>query len=143
MIRWFFSLLVCMGLSSGTTAFAADTALGLGFSTAGSGLSGYSEIRPGGFVQGLLGITAQNPSLVADYCQERPVGDWTAYYGGGAIFQLGRTNAGVGVHIPLGVYYRAQNSPLLLNFDVSPGILATERDTVPVVDLTAGLRFFL
>jgi hypothetical protein len=143
MIRWFFSLLVCMGLSS-TTAFAGDKALGLGFSTAGSGISGYSEVKPGGFVQGLLGITAQNPSLVVHYCQEQPLGEVTAYYGGGALLQMGRSEAsGVGVHIPLGLYYRAKNSPLLLNFDVSPGILATQRDTVSVVDLTAGLRFFL
>jgi len=141
-MRWFAVLLLCFLLSS-ATAVAQEKALGLGFSTASSGLSGYAQASHGGFVQGLLGLTERSPLLVVDYCKESPFGELTGYVGGGALLQFGRSDLGLGVHVPVGVYYRAKNSPLIVNLDVAPGILATGSDTFPVMDMTVGLRFVL
>lgn len=123
-----------------SVAGATEKAVGLGFSTAGSGVSGYFQ-RQNSFFQGLLGLTGSSPVLVLDYCLETPLSEITAYYGGGSIIDIGRSS-GLGVHVPLGLSYKAKDTPLLLSIEIAPGVFVTRDDTFSMVDLTASIRFF-
>lgn len=137
-MRWF-AAFVLMGLCS--AAIAQEKAIGLGFSTAGSGLSGYAQASHGGFVQGLVGLTGSVPLFVLDYCQESSLGGLMGYIGGGVLLWTGHSNLGLGVHIPVGVYFRGRGpSPFMVNVDIAPGILAGQNDTSTILDVSIGFR---
>lgn len=130
--------LVCLLLAF--PVYAKDFGVGLGFSTAGSGISGYAKANHNSFFQGMFGLTGPDPFVIIDYGVLTPLGDLTGYVGGGAIIQLGQRNTGLGVHIPFGLYYQARSVPLMVNADIAPGLTVGKKASA-FVDLSLGLRF--
>lgn len=131
--------LVALCLLFAPSAFALS-GLGLGFSSGGSGISGYAKANHSGFFQGMFGLTSPDPFVIGDYCVDVPMGEMSGYLGGGAIIQLGQRNATLGLHIPFGIYYQAKTVPLMLNFDLAPGFIVRGDDNV-FVDVTFGVRY--
>lgn len=113
--------------------------LGLGLSSQTSGLSVFSDLHNQVFFQGLFGIT--NPMLVADVAKEVPINSsTTGYIGGGLLLHPG---PGVGLRVPMGVYFRSPESPVMLNVDVAPSLVTVGESAYSVVDVTVGLRYMM
>lgn len=121
---------------------SAKVGVGVGFSSASSGISGYAKANHNGFFQGMFGLTGPEPLLIGDYCVDVPMGELSGYVGGGAIIQLGQRKAGLGLHVPVGLYYQAKTMPLMLNFDLAPGFVVGGDENV-FVDVTLGLRYMI
>lgn len=134
-----YKALVLLLLLLSVDAYALS-GLGVGFSSGGSGISGYAKANHSGFFQGMFGLTGPDPFVIGDYCIDAPLGDLSGYVGSGAIVQLGQRRAALGVHVPVGIYYQSKSVPLMLNVDVAPGFVVGGDDNV-FVDVTFGLRY--